>query len=217
MIADSALENTQTAARFIELLEANPASRNAYRMLLERAREQIDRTCLAEWLDTEPTPAAFIQTSQNAISTLVSKRVLAQTILINGNPYEGDAQALMDDDGIADDDEITYLVQITPAGQIVLDQTAPSQSIAELFERKPQHRAAFLKVLDACAAQAGASARALEDLFKDDRDALKYSEHANRPTVYPAYFTGALEAAGAIAWDAAASVWRTTLAGRAAQ
>lgn len=214
--AGERVSNEELVRQFADLLDKNPASRGVYRLIVEHAKGAIDREELASFADELPKPATFIQSSQNAITTLVRVGMLAQTVLVNGNVYAGEAEDVMDDESIPEDASISYVVQATQAGCLALEQLAPSREVAALLEAKPQHRMTFCQVMRWCAQAGGKSMRALEALLEGDREALKYDTHTNRPTVYPAYFTSALEGVGALAWDAKSATWKTTEAGLAA-
>lgn len=197
----------QVAARFIALVNDNPACRSAYRALLEACSAPVERVQLARVLEVTPTPATFIQSPQNAITTLVRAGVVSETVLVDGMPYDGNASDLLDDEGVSDDANIVYMVNITLAGTFALDALAPSCETQVLFDAKPQHARAFRMVLDACAHEDGATPASIERLLQDDPCALMRDENGV-PSVYPSYFTGALEKAGALVWDSRALVWR---------
>lgn len=206
-----------TATQFVKILNDNPAARSLYRALVEHALEPVDRNELAQQAEGFPRPATFVQTIQGALSTLVRVGALEETVLVNNVPYEGTRDELMDDDAISDEDEIAFTVRATEGGRQALELTEPAREIAALFAAKPQHQRAFSQVLNACAEPGGKTGREIDALLEGDRDALKYDARTDCPTVYPAYFTGALEEAGALVWDRAAGVWKATAAGLAAR
>lgn len=213
--APSADDAEQTAARFVELVALNPAFRHPYRAALIAADGSIERGRLAEAIAEAPAPATFIQTPQDAITTCVGAGVLEQTIFVNGEPYAGSPEDLQADDAIDEEAEISYRVALTDAGRRALAALAPENLLGQLMEDKPQHAAAFLKVLAVCALEGGAPKADIERALAAD-GSLKVDQRTQVPTVYPAYFTGALEDAGALRWNAATARWEATAAGRAA-
>lgn len=208
-------EDSAIAEQFVELVSVNPACRSAYRAILLAADAPISRADAAAAVEASAHPATFIQAPQDAVTTLVRAQVLAQTILVNGEPYEGTPEDLVEDEAVQETDEISYLVQTTDAGRAALALLAPETRLRALLAEKPQHAPAFLKVLDAASGPEGATKQALEQLLSADPDALKYDARTRMPTVYPAYFTGALEDAGALQWNGRTARWQATEAGRA--
>lgn len=213
--APVAIDIEQTAARFVGLIAANPAFRQPYRAALIAADGSIERERLAAAIACAPAPATFIQTPQDAITTCVGAGVLDQTLLVDGEPYDGTLEDLQADDAIDDAAEISYRVSLTDAGRRALAALAPENLLRRLMEDKPQHAAAFLKVLAVCAPDGGAPKAAIESALVAD-DSLKIDQRTQVPTVYPAYFTSALEDAGALRWNTATTCWEATEAGRAA-
>lgn len=206
-------QDARTAERFVALANDNPAARSAYRALLQVAALPIERVALAGALEGAALPATFVQSPQNAISTLVRAGVLSETVLVDGVPYAGTARDLQSDESVSADAEVSFLAQITPAGALALEALAPAREIAALFGAKPHHVRAFRMVLGICARQGGATPADVEALLEADPRALRRTD-GGAPAVYPSYFTDALEKAGAISWSKAAHTWNTTPAGR---
>lgn len=191
----------------------NSANRIYYRAALEGARTTVDFDDLAEILRSTPAPATCQVDSRNAITNLINKGGLVQSIFVDDAPYEGTYADLMEDETIPEDALVSYYVDITPEGEALLEETSPASSIASLLASKPDRAASLIAVLDLCAAtDEGARKSLIEAYFKDHPEQLATAKPAVR--LSPSYFTCALEDAGALVWNDGA--WVATQEGKAA-
>lgn len=197
--------------RFRSLHTNNPAYQELYLHLIKACQEEQERSCAVASLDEFDRPKTATQSSQQIVTMLIECGVIEQRIVVDGELYAGDETLLAEDESIPDDALIQYFVHTTEAGMRALEEFDPLKRIAGLFASKPQHARAFSLVLQACSHEPKTQ-RAIEKLFEGDADALKLDPVMGLPRVYPAYFTGALEQAGALVWK---GTWRTTSEGMA--
>lgn len=201
----------QSYDKLVSVINENPASKKLVFAALEAAGAQVDRSVLVARLSELPRVRTCMQTPQTVISLMVNYGALNETILVDGIPYEGSLDDLQDDETVLEDAEISYLIETTAMGQRLLEDNAAHTVIARLFTDRPQHAETFLKVLQFCNVEEGRPMKQIEAYLEQDAEALGVNPETGFPAVYPAYFTTALEEAGAMEWD---GVWKLTREGK---
>ena len=193
-----------------EMVAKNPASRSLFAAALASAREPLSHDELADQLDDVYRPSTCTQTPRSAIGALVRHGGLRETILVDGEPYEGTREDFRNDDAIPEDARVEYLLSTTSAGERLLATISSSSRIQRLFDSRPEHARVFTDVLAFCDTSDGRTRDEIAEYLKGDGDALHVSPQTGFPTVYPAFYTGALEDVGALAWRGR---WRLTKEG----
>lgn len=195
----------------VEFMERNPSYERLIMHALELVQTYATRDVLAQEL------AAFknkncLQTPQQILTLLVKYGALDETLLVDGEPYEGTLEAFQEDETIPDDAEITYELALTDFGKRAYKEFGPAAKIAKLFEDDAQSAPTYLRVLTFVNVEGGKPKSEIEAMLLADDDAVKRNPRTNIPTIYPVYYTTALEDAGALIWN---GVWNLTEAGRA--
>ena len=197
-------------AGIVEMVQRNPASRPLYRAALERARTRIDRRELCSMLEDVPKSRTCTQTPQTVVGALVRHGALEETILVDGEPYGGTPEQFRADESITEATKVSYAVATTTAGKRFLEADKPSSRLEALLESKPEHARSLMEVLMFCDCSDGKTRDEIADMLYADGDALMIDPNTGRPSVYPAYFTGELEDAGALTWN---GTWKLTREG----
>lgn len=209
------MRSDDALAALRESVRCNPANISYYRAALEGAADPIDYDDLADIVAATPAPATCALRPKNAISNLVDKGGLKQTITVDGQEYEGTYDDLMNDETIDPDAMVAYLVSITDPGRALLEEIEPKGRIEALFKDKPQYAEGFVAVLDLCAgAEAGVAKDDIRRMLAGSADLLRVDQRTGIPTLSTAFYTTNLEDAGALAWRDGA--WCITDAGREA-
>lgn len=201
----------QTYDKLVSVVNENPASKKLVFAALEAAGTQVDRNVLVARLSELPRVRTCMQTPQTVIGLMVTYGALSETILVDGTPYKGSLDDLQDDETVLEDAEVSYLIETTAMGQRLLEDYAPRNVVSRLFADRPQHAKTFLKVLRFCDAEGGQSMKQIKAYLEQDAEALGVNPETGFPAVYPAYFTTALEEAGAMEWN---GVWKLTREGK---
>ncbi|MCI1480252.1 MAG: hypothetical protein LKH29_05140 [Eggerthellaceae bacterium] len=125
-----------------------------------------------------------------------------------GSDEVSEPQLVEEDDGSAywvPTEHVPEQWQITEAGQAYLDADAPEDRLRAKLAEDAAYERIYLQVLQMCAAEGGATAKAMDDALIND-------ELLQKPRLYAAYFFNNLAECGALVWDGA---WRITDLGRA--
>lgn len=197
--------------RFNTLIQNNPAYKGLCFSLLRFCLKEHDRIEAMHYLDHLERPKTITQNSQQIITMLVDCGVVSQQIYVEGEAFSGDEHDLYAVTDLPENALIEYRLLASDTGKKALEELNPQKRIVELFESKPRHERAFIMVLKACLSKEKKQSD-IEQLLMDNADVLTFDEKTGLPRVYPAYFTAALEEAGALVWKGA---WRTTQEGKA--
>lgn len=197
--------------RFNTLIQNNPAYKGLFFSLVQFCLEEQDRVEAMHYLDRIERPKTITQNSQQIITMLIDCGVVSQRIWVYGRVFEGDENDLRDAADLPEDALIEYRLLTNEAGKKAVEELNPQRRIVELFMSKPRHERAFVMVLKACLSK-GKKQNDIEQLLIDNADALRVDEKKDSVRIYPAYFTGVLEEAGALVWKGA---WCTTQEGKA--
>lgn len=195
----------------LDLVANNQAATKLYQAALGRCGEATDRAALAAELAGIPVPRTCMQTPQTVLNSLVRRGALAQTTLVNGEPYQGTPEEFAKDEGISAEARITYSLVTTELGRELERQISPAAAIAKLFAEKPEHVEGFEEVLALCDSDEGATRDQIAEHL-NGCGVIRYNPSTGQPFVFPAYYTGKLEDAGALVWD---GTWRLTKEGEA--
>lgn len=194
------------------IFERNPSMRTLIMAAINGSQSEISFDRLAKTLDQVKRPKTCTQTSRSVIALLVANGALKQTLYVDGAPYDGTLEDLRNDDGIGEDADISYTVQATDEGLGVAAMHAPGKALASLFSSKPLYVQGFLMILKGCAQKGGLPRDEINELLECNPHLVPHDPQTGTPLVRPAYFTGELEASGALVWD---GMWRTTPEGKA--
>lgn len=191
----------------------NPASRSYYYAALAHAECAVEFDQLAAVVARTPAPATCTVHPKNAVTNLVNKGALEQTITVNGEPYAGSYEDLLHDESIRETDEVTYWVQRSEKGTRLLDELNPRTRAEELLLENPDFAAAYAAVMELCVGE-GVSKTRVEALLRADPQALRIDERTGLETIAPVFYLTNLEDRGALEWSG--GLWKTTEAGAAA-
>lgn len=196
----------------IELIEHNPSLKAPVLQLLvlcsqdaEATRADIESRAADAWSD------AFRQSPSVCLDILVRNGALDQTVLVDGQEYEGAFEDIQTDESIPDDAEVVIKLAMTETGNAILADYDPAYTLGNLLSEKQHYEDVFRAALAACNKPEGCALPDLEAVINTFPQ-LAADPTTGQTRVYPQYFIDALETAGGIAWDGA---WRTTDAGKA--
>lgn len=189
----------------------NPSIKPTCIAALAHAVERTDREELAAHLASLPKRAAQTQNPSTVIAILVKHGGMTESIEVDGEPYDGTLEDLRADESVPDDARIQYFVQTTENGARLAEELAPASQIARLFAEHPDRAEGLRTVLEFCDAPEGRSRDEIEACLFARPDILGSNPKTGGPNVYPAYFTTALEDAGAMQWN---GTWKLTEEGR---
>ena len=181
----------------IDLVEHNPMLKKpvACVLALFAEIETLDRATV-EYQAGEAWSESYSQAPATVIEILVRNGALVEQLTVDGQPYDGTLEDIQRDESI-------------PLEADVAASIDPDFTMRQLLAARPHYREVFARVLNVCAADAGATRQAVEEAVEAQGNVM--SPEGKR--VYPQFFMDALETAGGIEWDGA---WRTTDAGRRA-
>jgi hypothetical protein len=206
------MEYSEALANLNVLLSRDPAGERLYIDALERCRERIDEQAAADFVDGKRTAIQQIQSGSTIIATLIRRGGLERTILVDGEPYEGDLVQLQTDDNVPDEAVIETYVQTTPAGIDLAAGFRETTTASALFAEFPQFEAGLKKVLDECTAPEGKSTQELQDALIEA--GIIGPGNTQSQIIHASYFTGKLEKYELLVWSG--KKWHTTSEGKEA-
>lgn len=195
----------------VEFIERNPSYECLIMHALEMVQTSAARDVLAQELAAFKTKNC-LQTPQQILTLLVKYGALDETLLVDGEPYEGTLEAFQEDETIPEEAEIVYELALTELGKRAQKEFGPVAKIAKLFEEDAESAPIYQKLLTFLDIEGGRPKSEIEAMLLADDDAIKRNPNTNIPTIYPVYYTTALEDAGALSWN---GVWNLTEAGKA--
>lgn len=206
-------QDSLAAAKVLESVAGNPSMLQAVLFLLSSCKdEKQEEVALLECIQRrlEEEGSCPVQPLSSVVRMLVRNGALAESLEIDGVPYEGTIEEAFEDESISDEAESLIYELTTDAGSIALCELSPASRTAALFESDAKFSQGLLVTLDACNRAEGATTKQLEQAL-DARGLLYRDSKNNIPTVYPSMYANKLKDAGCIAWHHA---WITTDAGR---
>ncbi len=206
------METTEGMAAVRRVLDDNPAYRHLYSSLISHCREERVLEDAYAFCDSARTSQSQILSAAAMVDTLIRCGALSRCIFVDGAPYEGSLEALQADEALPEDASIEMFVCATKDGLAAAAAQDEERSLGRLIEENPHRLAAFTAVLKACADEPGCTTRQLQELLKE-ADLLETEEARGIDGLHASYFTGTLEAVGALAWNGKA--WIATEKGRA--
>lgn len=206
------MRSEEGSARVSRVLEDNPAYRFLYQALIEYCAEERPLEDALAFCAAHRTSNAQILSDAAMVDALVRCAALDRRLLVNGEPYEGSLEELQADASVPEDAVVAVRLQATDGGLMAARAQADTRSVDRLVEEVPQREKGFRAVLAWCADDSGKTTRQLQELLKG-ADLLETEEARGIDGLHASYFTGALEAVGALAWNGKA--WVATERGRA--
>ena len=191
----------------IDLVEHNPMLKKpvACVLALFAETETLDRATV-EYQAGEAWSESYSQAPATVIEILVRNGALVEQLTVDGQPYDGTLEDIQRDESIPLEADVADSISLTEAGRDLAASIDPDFTMRQLLAARPHYREVFARVLNVCAADAGATRQAVEEAVEAQGNVM--SPEGKR--VYPQFFMDALETAGGIEWDGA---WRTTDAG----
>lgn len=208
MVAMEAAEGVRAVK---QVFEGNPAYRHLYRDLVVYCREERALEEALDFCESIRTSRSQILDAAAMVDVMVHCGALERSILVNGEPYAGSLEEFQSDETLPEDACMSVYVRATDDGLAAVAMQDEERSLDRLLEENPQRAVAFAAVLEACANEQGCSTRQLQELLKG-ADLLETEEARGIDGLHASYFTGALEAVGALAWNGKA--WIVTEKGR---
>lgn len=205
------LDDELTYEDLVEFIQRNPS----YESLIMHALELVPMYPARSVLAQELIPFKkknCLQTPQQILTLMVKYGALDETLLVDGEPYEGTFEVFQEDETIPEEADIAYELTLTEFGKRARQEFGPAAKIVKLFEDDAESAPIYSKVLAFVNIEGGRPKAEIEELLLADDDAVKRNPKTNVPTIYPVYYTTALEDAGALYWD---GVWNLTEAGKA--
>lgn len=196
----------------IDLIEHNPLLKHSVLYILDSVRNDPE----ASRVEIEARAQAvfegqtsFPQTPTTIVDILLRNGALTETIIVNGEPYDGSLEDIQMDTEIEDDAVIEQYLSLADIGSELLVEYGGDKKLRELFASKPQYTDVFTKILEACVTPEGCSRAELEQII-DAMPQLAPDERGQK-NIYPQYFIDSLETVDGIVWQGS---WHTTETGR---
>ena len=212
-VAPDAMPPEILAANLLKKLDDNPGMRPAARAILDECREQPQEEeallgrVHAQLAEARELP---VQPISAVLAMLVREGAIDEHLEVDGAPYAGTLEDAFEDESIPADAAALIYASTTSAGEIVLAEEAPDSRVRALFADKPQHVAAFRRVLALCDVEGGLSTDELGRAL-DAEGFLHRDERTGVPGIYPSMYANLLKDVGCLEWERA---WKTTEAGR---
>lgn len=195
----------------VDFIERNPS----YQSLILQGLELVQTYPMRDVLAQELVPFKkknCLQTPQQILTLMVKYGALNEALLVDGEPYEGTIQSFQEDETIPEDADIAYELSLTELGRKAKREFGPAAKIAKLLEEDAESAPIYQKLLAFLHVEGGRPKSEIEEMLLADDDAVKRNPKTHIPTIYPVYYTTALEDAGALYWN---GVWNLTEAGKA--
>lgn len=205
-------QSEEGSARVSRVLEDNPAYRFLYEALIEYCAEERLLEDALVFCATHRTSHAQILSDAAMVDALVRCGALDRRLLVNGEPYEGSLEGLQADVSVPEDATVAVCLQAADDGLAAARVQSGARSVERLVAEAPQREKGFRAVLAWCSDDSGKTTRQLQELLKE-ADLLETEEARGIDGLHASYFTGALEAVGALAWNGKA--WVANERGRA--
>ena len=193
------------AARVGRMMEDNPAYRFLYQGLLEYCSEERALKEAMAWCGSHRTSQTQILSDAALVDTLARCGGLVRSVLVDGELYGGSLEELQADESLPEDAVVEVRVRATPEGLAAARAQAEERSLARLMAERPDRAQAFRAVIAWCEEGAGKTTRQLQELLRE-AELLETEEARGIDGLHASYFTGALEAVGALAWNGKAWV-----------
>ena len=195
----------------VDFIKRNPSYESLIMHALDLVSVYPERDALAQELASFKNKNC-LQTPQQILTLMVKYGALNETLMVDGELYAGTFEDFQEDETIPDDADIAYVLSLTDFGARAQREFGPTAKIAKLFEDDAESVPIYQKLLAFLDTDEGRPKSEIEALLLADNDAVKRNAATNVPTIYPVYYTTALEDAGAIYWN---GVWSLTEAGKA--
>lgn len=193
------------------LADRNPAYAPLYVAAINACRSEADEKTVKDAIDAARSESFQIQSAGSILDTLVRRGGVVQNVYADGEPYGGTLEDAQKDEALPEDAVVTVRYAATEAGCAFADAEGADKLLAELFAENPNEVEGFKAVLSATAAS-GKTTSELQQLLKEKNLITKDERGIER--VHASYFTGALQDAGALAWNK--GVWVATEEGKSA-
>lgn len=194
------------------IIDHNPALKKPIMAVLSLCQGACANRLEVEAAAAEVWSDAYRLSPMATIDALIRKGAMMESVLLNGEPYDGSLEDMQLDENVPDDAVVESNITVTEAGAQLLMQYAPDETLRLLFSSHPHYADVYAVALRACSVEGGASREALEAAI-NTMPALKPDPETKQTKVYPQYFIDALETAGGIEWKAS---WLITEEGRRA-
>lgn len=192
------------------ILVANPSYATPAYDLITFCAEERNFDEAVQLLKDNTYPKTFVAPADGFVSLMVDNDFLALSVYVDGEPYEGTFDDLVEDESVPAEAEITYGVRATELGRDTVAPYAPTAQLTELIEGDPEAAPVHLRVLELCCAEGGKSKKELDQVLNDE-GLIPHDERTGLISIYPAYYIDNLEKAGGLVWK---DTWRVTEEGR---
>ncbi|MDE8702405.1 hypothetical protein PZH32_05430 [Adlercreutzia equolifaciens] len=192
------------------ILVANPSYATPAYDLVSFCEEERDFDEAVQLLKNNTYPKTFVAAADGFVSLMVDNDFLAMNIYVDGEPYEGTFDDLVEDESIPVEAEVTYGVRATDLGRETVAPYAPTTQLAKLIESDEEAAPVHLRVLELCSAEGGCSKQELDRTLNAE-GLIPHDERTGLISIYPAYYIDNLEKAGGLVWK---NTWLATDEGR---
>ncbi|MCI8468976.1 MAG: hypothetical protein HFJ75_05755 [Eggerthellaceae bacterium] len=192
------------------LLEANPSFAAPTCDLVRFCDRERSFAEAVEHLAAGPWPKTFVAQPDAFASLLCDHGLLSLHVYVDGEPYAGTPDDLVDDEAVGPDAAVSYGLRATDEGRAVAAGLAPRAQLRRLIDEDPASAPAHLRVLELASAPEGRSRDAIAAALRAE-GLVPVDERTGLPRVFPTYYIDNLERAGGLLWE---STWKTTREGR---
>lgn len=192
------------------ILVANPSYATPAFDLITFCADERNFDEAVQYLKGNAYPKTFVAPADGFVSLMVDNGFLVLSIYVDGEPYEGTFDELVEDESVPVEAEVTYGVRATDLGRETVAPYAPTAQLAGLIEGDAEAAPVHLRVLELCCAEGGCSKQELDRALNAE-GLIPHDERTGLVSIYPAYYIDNLEKAGGLVWKDA---WLTTDEGR---
>lgn len=193
------MDKDQTQA-IITMIRENPAIRNYARAAVNASHERTAYSSVVDAMSEATVPKTCVFKPQTILDWMIEYKAVGLYTMVDGKEQSASFEDLQKDQSNNNSSSVGYEVQATEEGIDAIDKLDPYKLTVQLFAENPDDTHGFLKVLNRVKEGDGPSGQDIWDLLDGDEEALRYSKINGYPTVYPAYYSGALEDVDAIVW-----------------
>lgn len=192
------------------ILVANPSYATPAYDVITFCEEERDFDEAVQLLKDNTYPKTFVAPADGFVSLMVDNDFLGLTVYVDGVPYEGTFDDLVEDETIPPEADVAYGVRATDLGRATVAPFAPVAQLAKLFADEPESVPVYRRVLELCDQEQGMPKKELDRILNDE-GLIPHDERTGLISIYPAYYIDNLERSGGLVWK---ETWLTTEEGR---
>lgn len=181
-----------------DLAERNSAYMPLYVAAIDACENEVDEKVAKDAIEAARCESFQIQPASSILDTLVRRGAIVQKVYADGEPYDGTLKDAQEDDELPVEAVITVSYESTDEGLTFAKAESSDKRVAKLFAENPNEAEGFKTVLSATL-ETGKTTSEIQKILKEKN--LIEQDERGIDLVHASYFTGALQNAGALAWN----------------